>query len=269
MGRIRLPTGGRRFAVRVHEVTGGNPFYVIELLRTLFTQGWLTADATSANGSRPRPAARPPRSPWRRRCTTPSPSGSSRCLRLHDLLLTIALAGGGCQPDLLSHVHGISRLRAATMADGLVERYLAVEENGAYRPAHPVIARVVRHGVTTSRRREVHRTIALGLELLASRHRGRPRRDRAACGARRGAVPGVSARAGRRRRGNGAIRSRGGAVVARPCRRMRCARRGVGRGEPAHRRRARPGRLGRSTAAGAPVLRLRRVSWNGPISICG
>ena len=87
---------------------------------------------------------------------------------LHDLLITIALAGVGCRPDLLSHVHGISRLRAATMVDGLIERYLVAEEDGAYRAAHPVIARIVRHGVTTSRRREVHRTIALALELLAA-----------------------------------------------------------------------------------------------------
>jgi hypothetical protein len=54
------------------------------------------------------------------------------------------------------------------VADGLVERYLVAECDGVYRPAHPVIARVIRQGLTTSRRREVHRTIALVLELLGS-----------------------------------------------------------------------------------------------------
>ncbi|HET8623135.1 MAG TPA: AAA family ATPase [Gemmatimonadales bacterium] len=169
LGHIRLPTGGRRFAARLHDVTGGNPFYIIELLRTLFAQGWIAADTTSGE--------------W---LAAPADGGSSEMVMaptvhdaiaerieslprdLYDLLITIALAGSGCRPDLLSHVHGISRLRAATMADGLVERYLVAEEDGAYRPAHPIISRVVSQGLTTSRRREVHRTIARALELLAA-----------------------------------------------------------------------------------------------------
>src|SRR5207245_1046454 len=32
LGRISAPTGGRRFAERVHEVTDGNPFHVVELI---------------------------------------------------------------------------------------------------------------------------------------------------------------------------------------------------------------------------------------------
>lgn len=65
---------------------------------------------------------------------------------------------------MLSHVHGISRLHAAGVADALVDRRLVVEEGGVYRCAHPVIAHVVRDGLTTSRRREVHRILALALE---------------------------------------------------------------------------------------------------------
>jgi DNA-binding SARP family transcriptional activator len=173
MGHIRLPTGGRRFAARVHEVTGGNPFYVIELLRTLFAQGWIAADANSGEWLAAAPSE--PSAPIVMAPTVHDAIAErieSLPPDLHDLLITIALAGGGCGPDVLSHVHGISRLRAATMADGLVERYLAAEEDGAYRPAHPVIARVVRHGLTTSRRREVHRTIALALELVATARPG-------------------------------------------------------------------------------------------------
>jgi DNA-binding SARP family transcriptional activator len=175
LGHIRLPTGGRRFAARLHDVTGGNPFYIIELLRTLFAQGWIAADTTSGE--------------W---LAAPADGGSSELVMaptvhdaiaerieslppdLYDLLITIALAGGGSRPDLLSHVHGISRLRAATMADGLVERYLAAEQDGAYRPAHPIISRVVGEGLTTSRRREVHRTIALALELVAATSESHP-----------------------------------------------------------------------------------------------
>ncbi len=41
-----------------------------------------------------------------------------------------------------------------------------MEEGGVYRCTHPVIAHVVRDGLTTVRRREVHRTLALSLERL-------------------------------------------------------------------------------------------------------
>jgi DNA-binding SARP family transcriptional activator len=172
MGHIRGTTGGRRFAARVHEVTGGNPFYVIELLRTLFAQGWLETDATGEW------VAAPPTDGQSEIVLAPTVHDAiaerieSLPPDLHDLLITIALAGGGCRTHLLSHVHGISRLRAATMADRLVERFLVAERDGAYRCAHPAIARVVRHGLTTSRRREVHRTIALALELLLAADSG-------------------------------------------------------------------------------------------------
>ena len=39
-----------------------------------------------------------------------------------------------------------------------------IEENGIYRCAHPVIAHVVRDRLTTSRRREVDRSLAIALE---------------------------------------------------------------------------------------------------------
>jgi DNA-binding SARP family transcriptional activator len=173
MGHLRLPTGGRRLAGRVHEVTGGNPFYVVELLRTLFTQGWLVVDAASGEW-----LAAPDTGQFADIAMAPTVHDAiaerieSLPPDLYDLLITIALSGGGCRPDLLSYVHGISRLRAATMADALVERYLVTEEEGVYRAAHPVIARVVRHGLTTSRRREVHRTIALAYELLTPMQSG-------------------------------------------------------------------------------------------------
>jgi predicted ATPase len=86
--------------------------------------------------------------------------------QLNELLITIAIAGAGCRPEVLSHVHGISRLHAAAVADALVDRRLLVEEGGLYRCAHPVIAHVVRNQLTPSRRREIHRTLALSLEQV-------------------------------------------------------------------------------------------------------
>jgi DNA-binding SARP family transcriptional activator len=168
MGRVTVPTGGRRLAARLYQVTRGNPFYVIELLKTLFAQGWLTADPESGEWLVAPEAAET-------RSMSMSPTVHDAIAErieslppdLHDVLITIAVAATDCRTGLLSHVHGISRLRAATIADELVERRLLEEDNGLYRCAHPVIARVVRDGLTTSRRRELHRAVAAALELLS------------------------------------------------------------------------------------------------------
>jgi len=84
------------------------------------------------------------------------------------VLITIAVSTRGCRTDVMSHVHGISRLRAAAIGDALVERHLVVEDNGAYRVAHPVIGRVMGDELGKSRKREVHRGLALAMELVGS-----------------------------------------------------------------------------------------------------
>jgi DNA-binding SARP family transcriptional activator len=169
LGRVSTPTGARRLAARIHEVTTGYPFYIVELLKTLFAQGWLTVDAETGE--------------W---IVSSQESADTSVLTLaptvHDaiaerihclpdelgaVLISIAVSARGCRADVLSHVHGISRLRAAADGDALVERHLAVEEDGVYRCAHPVIARVVSDALGTARRREVHRGLALALELAA------------------------------------------------------------------------------------------------------
>ncbi|MBI1722318.1 MAG: AAA family ATPase [Gemmatimonadetes bacterium] len=170
MGKIRSPTGGRRFASRIHEVTDGNPFHAIELLKTLFTQGllavddatgeWTASSVGSAEQSELLPM--PP---------TVRDAIAERVTRLpydlRDLLATIAVSASGCRTPVLSHVHGISRLQAALRSDALVERHLLAEDGGVYRCAHPVIADVVRDGLSAPRRREIHRAIALSLEAVA------------------------------------------------------------------------------------------------------
>jgi hypothetical protein len=171
MGHVSTPTGARRFAHRVHGITGGNPFYVIELLKTLFARGLLTTTARDGEWSVDPSAAAQlgGELPMPR---TVHDTIAERVDRLpdplRDLLATVAAAGAGLTADVLSHVHGISRLRAAALADALVDRGLAVEAGGAYRCAHPVIARVVQDGLTAPRRREVHRAIAVALELSLS-----------------------------------------------------------------------------------------------------
>jgi DNA-binding SARP family transcriptional activator len=175
MGHVSTPTGARRFANRMYGVTAGNPFYVIELLKTMFAQGLLTLDEESGEWT-VSPGALSEHSREFPVSQTVRDVIAERIERLPDelreTLMTVAVAGSGCRPEVLSHVHSISRLHAAAAADALVDRRLLIEEGGAYRCAHPVIAHVVRDGLSDSRRREVHRSLALALERLASSAEG-------------------------------------------------------------------------------------------------
>ena len=170
LGRVSAPDGARRLASRIHAVTSGYPFYVIELLKTLFAQGWLTVDPESgewivqaqAQGDTVALESMP--------TLHEAIAERIHCLpdELSAVLISIAVSARGCRAAVLSHLHGISRLRAAMTGDALVERHLAVEEDGVYRCAHPLIARVVSDALGTTRRREVNRGIAIALELAAA-----------------------------------------------------------------------------------------------------
>jgi DNA-binding SARP family transcriptional activator len=171
LGRLDDGADVRRFAERLHEVTGGNPFYIQEILKTLFAQGLLEVDSESRRWSLPRAETSG------NGLDVPMPRSvhdaiAERVERLpemaHAVLVTVAVAEIGCDTELLSHVHGISRLHAASLGDALVGRRLLTEEENAYRCAHPVIARVVRDALSPSRRREVHRSLALTLQALAA-----------------------------------------------------------------------------------------------------
>jgi DNA-binding SARP family transcriptional activator len=172
LGRVREPNGARRLAARIHEVTTGYPFYVIELLKTLFAQGWLTVHPETGEWIVRAQDAGDALALALTSAPTVHEAIAERieCLpdELSAVLISIAVSARGCSANVLSHVHGISRLRAAMAGDALAERQLAVEENGVYRCAHPLIARVVSEALNTSRRREVHRGLALALELVAS-----------------------------------------------------------------------------------------------------
>ncbi|MGH7510145.1 MAG: ATP-binding protein [Gemmatimonadales bacterium] len=197
MGHVSTPTGARRFARRIFGVTAGNPFYVIELLKTMFAQGLLSVDEESGEWT-----ASPNAVSGRRRefpvSQTVHDVIAERIDRLPEqlceVLITVAVAGIGCRTEVLSRVHGISRLHAAAVGDALVDRRVVVEEAGAYRCAHPVIAQVVREGLTASRRREVHRTLALTLEQVTSGSDTRALAGEIARHADRGGEPGLAYR---------------------------------------------------------------------------
>jgi predicted ATPase len=197
MGHVSTPTGARRFASRIFGVTGGNPFYVIELLKTMFAQGLLAVDEDSGEWTAV-PSAGAEQGREFPVSQTVHDVIAERVERLPEqlgeLLVTIAVAGAGCSTEVLSHMHGISRLHAAGVGDALVDRRLVVEEGGVYRCAHPVIAHVVRDGLTTSRRREVHRSLALSLERAMPAEDGREVAREIARHADRGGEPALAYR---------------------------------------------------------------------------
>jgi len=167
LGRVTAPNGARRLAARIHEVTTGFPFYVIELLKTLFAQGWLTVDADTGEWIVSAQDSDGPTGLTLAPSVHEAIAERIECLPndLGEVLISIAVSARGCRADVLSHIHGISRLRAAAIGDALVERHLTVEDDGVYRCAHPVIARVVSDALGTARRRELHRGLALALEI--------------------------------------------------------------------------------------------------------
>jgi DNA-binding SARP family transcriptional activator len=166
MGPASAPAVTHGLAGKVHTATSGNPFYVIEFLKTMFSRGLLSLDG--------------PGGAWllgadlgREEFELPMSQNIQDVIaervgrlpeRLRDVLVTIAVSGTGCQTRVLSHVHGISRLFAASLGDALVDRRLVVEEGGVYRCAHRIIEQAVRDGVTQSRRRELHWILADALE---------------------------------------------------------------------------------------------------------
>jgi DNA-binding SARP family transcriptional activator len=169
LGHVSTPTGARRFARRIYRITGGNPFYIFELIKTMFAQGLLAADETSGEWTASPAALEEGKEfPLSRTVHDVIAERVDRLPEeLGEVLITVAVAGGqGCRPEVLSHVHGISRLHAAAACDALAERRLLVEGAGAYRCLHPVIAHVVRDGLTPTRRREVHRALAASLETV-------------------------------------------------------------------------------------------------------
>ena len=196
MGHLRSASGARRFAKRVFDVTDGNTLHVVELLKTLFAQGLLAVD--EARGEWTAASTEPYGMHEFPLPATVQMAIAERVARLpyvlRDLLAVVAVAGAGCRVDVLSAVLGISRLRAAALADELVERHLLVGEKAVYRCAHPMIAAVVRGEVTASRLTELHRALALALQGAATEHDGLDVAGDVARHAERGGEPEIAYR---------------------------------------------------------------------------
>lgn len=171
LGNVRTPTGARHFARRLHSATDGNPFHIIETLKTMFSQGLLGVTPISREWVVPSSIGPEhfARIPLPRSVSQTIGDRMARLSEdLRELLASIAIAGGPVGVDVLSHVHGMSRMRIAALADTLIERHLVEEEDRAYRVAHPVTADVIRGELSVARQAEVHLALSLGLEAAAA-----------------------------------------------------------------------------------------------------
>lgn len=164
-----VETGWRPLAERIHAASHGMPGASIEVLLRLDEQ-W-----------------GPPALHWQLRSLSevPVPRCAPR-LRAHideldatarTLLLSLAVVMEDGHPipitewsarpvlnlDALSHIHGISRLRAAVLGAQLVERRLAVEDGGGFRCASPVVAQYVLANGSALVRDELRRLIQMQL----------------------------------------------------------------------------------------------------------
>jgi len=192
MGNMEANALTARLAASIHEVTDGNPFYVIELVKTLSAQELIAVDPVSG-AWQVTPALQ---AGMESRFDMPESVHEAIAQRvdrlpyeMRDLLATAAVAGRGVGTDLLSQVHGISRLRAAALADALVERMLLAEDQQDYRCAHPVIGDVVQELLTPARRAETHRAIALCMEAVTTPEERHDRAGEIARHAQRGNEP--------------------------------------------------------------------------------
>ena len=191
MGNIRAPAGGRRFARRLHHVSDGNPFQVIEITKMLFAEGLLGATPVSREWVLPATRA----SGGFARVDIPRSVRDAIAMRvsrlpdeLRQLLASIAVAARPVGAEVLAHVHGSSRLRVAALAESLIERHL-VEDQRGYRMAHPLLGQAVRASLSAARLRELHRALSLALEASAGTGRLEPRASDIAWHAERGGEP--------------------------------------------------------------------------------
>lgn len=163
----RIPTGWRAIAECIHHGSHGVPGYVQATLH-LMQQRWgaISADWQTQSLAAP--------------CLAPLAARAQQHVESLDevartVLLSLALdmeqghpvpqahwrARPAVSLDRLSHMHGISRLRAGVLGQRLVELGLAMEQDGGFRCASPVLVEYLRQRGSPLVRDELRRVLAI------------------------------------------------------------------------------------------------------------
>jgi tetratricopeptide (TPR) repeat protein len=160
-----------RFARRLERATGGNPFFLAEMLRHLADAELLTLDARGAwqtpfdastedYGELPVPAS-------------VQEAVRSRAQRLapatRRVLEAAALAAEPFSPGLLAPACALSELEAVlAIEEAVAARLLREHESGGFAFAHDLVQQSLAAALTSERARLVHRRLALGGEAAGA-----------------------------------------------------------------------------------------------------
>jgi DNA-binding SARP family transcriptional activator len=137
------PAAAEPVAGKIHERTGGNAFFIEEVLRG-FDEG---ADAALPEGIRQAVGAR------LARLTEPA----------NDLLAVAAVAGSGCQAEILAGASDLAALEAEDALDEIVRARLLSPSVGRPREfefPHALVREVIYDELNTLRRSRLHRRLA-------------------------------------------------------------------------------------------------------------
>lgn len=164
-------SGMEKFSQRLHRETGGNPFFLLELLRFLFETGrlwqdetgWSTAIDETTQDYHELPLPETIGEVVRARlCTLASQS--------YQVLEAGAVIGSQFEFDLIQAASGRAESEVVEALETLQTRQLLTEQAGHYRFNHDLIRTVVYHDLSYGRRRLLHRRVGEALEKLRANH---------------------------------------------------------------------------------------------------
>jgi len=160
-------SGAERFSQRLHRETGGNPFFLLEILRTMFEAGILRQDETGWSmdvdkitedyGDLPLP-------------DTVSEAIQDRLGRLSPRVCQVleagAVIGRRFDYDLVWNTSGRREREVVDALDALSARQVISAHGGRYQFSHDLIRAVVYRDLSYGRRRLLHRRAGEALERL-------------------------------------------------------------------------------------------------------
>ncbi len=160
--------GVERFSQRLYRETGGNPFFLLEILRTMFEAGLLWQNETGWTF-----AGVDETTEDYRELPLPETVGEAIQARLghlsaqgHQILEAGAVLGRRFNFDLVRATSGRRQREVVEALDELLARQIIVEDGGRYRFNHDLIRTVVCRDLSCGRCRLLHRRAGEALQKL-------------------------------------------------------------------------------------------------------